>query len=54
MSERLAGMSTEALLDRLWTKAVGQPAYDRDEWRELERRVRTEHGRSGDGGDHAA
>ncbi len=28
-----------AALHRLWTKAVGQPGYDKEEWKLLERLV---------------
>lgn len=34
-------MSTDALLHRLWTKAVGMKDYDKEEWRELERRLQS-------------
>lgn len=36
---RFEGMSTRALLERLWTKSVGTRDYDKEEWRELERRL---------------
>ena len=35
----LATISVHELLHRLWTKAVGTEGYDKEEWRELERRV---------------
>ena len=37
--EFLAGMRTDHLFHRLWTKAVGTPQYRKSEWLELEKRL---------------
>jgi len=37
--EKLKNMSTHRIFHILWTKAVGTPGYDKDEWKELGNRL---------------
>lgn len=34
-----ANRQTHELLQKLWTKAVGTPGYDKEEWKSLERAI---------------
>lgn len=41
LPNRYKWVRTTDLFNRLWTKAVGAPDYDKEEWLELERRFGT-------------
>lgn len=41
MNDKRKPLFDDTILHRLWTKAVGTPDYDKEEWMELEKLVHT-------------